>query len=486
MNDKRIGGGNAALANALVNTRIKQPVVDGTPLNTPVNTTGTTQVDTPVTESLQKQAQQPATDHISSTPLIPAAHKKDALTAAQAMAVVKELARSFDCSDERVLVRRLTALTSIADIAPILPGGLDMLGVPSLERPLVAMFKTSLPDFDGVAPGSVKHALITAFGPLGDLIYGADALGLQKRADVVKASAEQVKEFRADLGGAKNLDDILAVAKSWREQPLPAQCRNELMKAMMNQASGKDTKPFEAAAAWYRDSTKLHPTHAADEIGREFFLVCLNKSGKLEESITEARSYIQSMVNGTFKPSLDIGTKTPQVNGEVLAGVGKAFKLVEETIKKGTPLSPGLQAAIDTELGYGPAKPAPANLDYAKAALEVSTRYYEAGFAQDFEYYPGIVSVYNNYEKGDASRAERLAPMVWQSCERAGGKEAKDYWCLSTQTELSLILNKNPELLELLPRMLERADVGWMLSSTVAKMSTLCEARDKAGQDTRA
>jgi hypothetical protein len=468
-------GGAAASINARLRTEQpnttkpigdakKTGVVDA-PSSTGTTTTGTT------------------TDQISSTPLIPSGQKKDVLSAQQATALVKELARSFDCTDERQLIRRLTTLTDIADIAPALPGGIGALGVPVADG--IAPFQVRGTDVEGIAPGSVKAALVNAFGPLGDLIYGANADSLIKRANEVKETATNVKQFRAELGDAKNLDALLAVADTWRDQPLPAQCKNELMKAMMNQASGKDTKPFEAAAAWYKDSVARHPAHAADEIGREFYIVCLNKAGRLEDSLVEARSYIASMTGGSFVPSLDVVRKAPQVNGEVLAGLGKAFKLVEESIKKGAPLSDTLKKAIETELGFEDGK-VPVGFDYAKAALEISTRYYEAGFAQDFEYYPGIVSVYNNYEQGDAERAERLAPMVWQSCERAGGKEAKDYWCLSTQTELSLILNKNADLLELLPRMLGRADVGWMLSSTVSKMSTLAASRDAAGQDTRA
>lgn len=488
MNDKRIGGGGA---DAIIKARIAQKeVAKETPA--PTATTTTTATSTTATTAT-------TTDQLTSAPLIPAAHKKDVLTAAQAMGVVKELSRAFDCKDERQLIKRLTSLTTIADIAPTLPGGLGTLGVPLLDGASTSIsisksnlkLNLNLPELDGLVPGSVKAALVSSFGPLGDLVYGAEAKELAQRTDQVKVAAAEVKAFRTGLADAKSLDAILAVARSWREQPLPAQCRNELMQAMMNQASGKDTKPFEAAAAWYQDSVKLHPNHAADEIGRELYIVCLNKAGRLEDSIVEARSYIASVAQsaqspGDFKPSLEVVRHAPEVNGEVLAGLGKAFKLVEESIKKGTPLSPQLQEAIAHELGFQSASKVPPGFDFAKGALEVSTRYYEAGFAQDFEYYPGIVSVYNNYEKGDAARAERLAPMVWQSCERAGGKEANDYWCLSTQTELSLILNKNPELLELLPKMLQRADVGWMLSSTVSKMTTLCAARDKAGQDTRA
>ncbi len=438
-----------------------------------------TTATTPVTEVTKKQGTGAVTDHLSSTPILSPEAKTSVLTAQQAMAVVRELAHSYGCADERQLLRRLTSLTSLADAAPTLPGGLATLGVPQLAT-------VGGPGLKGQVPGSVQEALTKTFGPLGDLIYGAHAEQLKLRSDDVKAAAAQVKQFRGELVGATTLEAVLDVARTWRDQPLPAQCRNELMKAMMNLASGKDIKPFEAAVQWYRDSTARHPTHAADEIGREFFIVCLNKAGRLEESILEARNYIASVTQGEFNPSTALTHPAPEVNGEVLAGLGKAFKLVEESIRKGTPLSPTLKSAIETELGYQDASKVPAGLDYAKAALEVSTRYYEAGFAQDFEYYPGIVSVYNNYEKGDPERAERLAPMVWQSCERAGGKEAGDYWCLSTQTELSLILNKNADLLELLPKMLSRADVGWMLSSTVSKMSTLCAARDRAGNDTRA
>lgn len=444
-------------------------------------------VTTPVVKPTALQGPTTIADQLSSAPIIPADAKKSVLTAQQAIAVVRELARAYDCADERQLLRRLTSLTDITETAPSLPGGLATLGVPLVEGTAgTTTSAVARPTIKGVVPGSVQAALTSTFGPIGDLIYGADAIALRDRADDVKTAAAQVKQFRSELGGATTLDAILDVAKTWRDEPLPAQCRNELMKAMMNQASGKDIKPFEAAVAWYRDSTARHPTHAVDEIGREFFIVCLNKAGRLEESIVEARSYISSVTQGEFNPTVALTHPAPEVNGEVLAGLGKAFKLVEESIRKGTPLSPTLQRAIETELGYDDPSKVPASLDYAKAALEVSTRYYEAGFAQDFEYYPGIVSVYNNYEKGDVDRAERLAPMVWQSCERAGGKEAADYWCLSTQTELSLILNKNAELLELLPKMLARADVGWMLSSTVSKMSTLCAARDQAGADTRA
>jgi hypothetical protein len=472
MNDKRL---NATTSGALPKRIVQQPITPAV-------------VDQPTTESVDPVKKKPvvATDHVSSTPIVPTADQKQVFGAQHAAAVVKELARSFDCTDERQLIRRLDVLTMLGDIAPSVPGGLQMLGVPFAHGlHLEAPWKPALPELVGVAPASVKAALVTAFGPLGDLIYGADAQGIRDRAAEIKTAATNVKQFRTDLGNATTLDALMDVAKSWRDTTLPTQCRNELMKAIMNQASGKDTKPFQVAAEWYQESTKRHPTHAADEIGRELFIVCLNKAGRVEDSIREAKRHVNAVASEhVFRPLASGARPGPEVNGEVLAGLGKAFKLIEEGLRKGTPLSDFMRAQINEELGVTANSTAP--LDYAKAALDISTAYYEAGFRQDFEYYPGIVSVYNNYEKGDAARAEGLAPMVWQACERAGGKEASDYWCLSTQTELSLILNKNSDLLELLPRMLARADVSWMLSSSVAKMTTLCAARDAAGQDTRA
>jgi hypothetical protein len=336
------------------------------------------------------------------------------------------------------------------------------------------------------ALAAAQKTLQARFGPMGGLMYLQDAKDLLKQQPDIAKAATELKEFRAQLSGCKTLPQLLELADKSAGQPLPAICRNEMMKAMMSQATGKDKTAWVAAANFWEKTVAGNPNYKSDDFGREYYIVCLNKSGRAAESITHAREYVTDTASRslgaraqTASPAL-LATQ-PGVNGEVLAGLGKAFHILADEAKKG-PLSPEQQKLILSELKLDPAKSK--DVDFAKAALDISTRYYHAGLSSDFEYYPGIVTIYNHYEMGEPDKANRLLPLVLDACERAGGKNTPDYWCLTTQVEVSLMAGKNDLLAAVLPKMLQKANVGWELSTTLDKMQMLAKVRDGKGEDT--
>lgn len=70
---------------------------------------------------------------------------------------------------------------------------------------------------------------------------------------------------------------MLELADKSAGQPLPAICRNEMMKAIMSQATGKDKTAWEAAANFWEKTVAGNPNYKSDEFGREYYIVCLNK-----------------------------------------------------------------------------------------------------------------------------------------------------------------------------------------------------------------
>jgi hypothetical protein len=320
---------------------------------------------------------------------------------------------------------------------------------------------------------------------MGDLLYGASAKDLARRRGRISGEARLIRGFRDELARQDTLAELSAFSGRWSTKPLPAFCLNELLKAFMNKAKSGDSSAWRAAAGFWETAVRRRPEYRSDEIGRELYIVALNKSGRVADSIVEAKRYIHDLTGRSARVDTSrIRPGRSPLNGEVLAGIGKAFYLIYQKAQKGEPIPGRLKRLVEKELGLKGDRGR--NLDHARAALGISTRYYEAGFVTDFEYYPGIVSVYNNYERGNVQRADQLAPLVWAATQRAGGREAKDYWCLATQVELSLIMDRRRDFADLFPRMLRRANVGWELSSTVDKMKMLVTLRERKGQDTGA
>jgi tetratricopeptide (TPR) repeat protein len=297
------------------------------------------------------------------------------------------------------------------------------------------------------------NLLVEKHGPFGDFFLAHSASTFVRRSPQIRRRNRMIKRTRDRIGRAKSVAELDRIAKQTRGQNLPALVRNELIKAYMDMASKKDPTPWARIADYWEAAARAYPDYKKEEIGREFYLVALNKQGLVDKSIAESERYIADLAGIDRKQLRGLNIRTVRnhrgrLNGEVLAALGKAYKL--------------------------------------KGDLKESTRYYETGFAVDFEYYPGINAVYNNYSLGNIARAEALAPLVWTACEQAGGLESNDYWNLATQVELALIMGKFDALAKRLPKMLTQATQSWEISSTVSNMRDLSSQRKSRGEDTRA
>ena len=170
------------------------------------------------------------------------------------------------------------------------------------------------------------------------------------------------------------------------------------------------------------------------------------------------------------------------LKGPIAEGV-LAHKLseVRDNLSRQGGLDPALTSVLSASSGLNIGS----NLLLAsRKAMEISRDCYQDGFGIDFEYYPGVNAVYNNLFLGNHEEAERLAPMVLQSCKREGGRTSTDYWNLATQVELGLIMNNPGALLDSLPRTLENAKAGWELSTTVDSIERLSQQRKMSHSDT--
>jgi hypothetical protein len=137
---------------------------------------------------------------------------------------------------------------------------------------------------------------------------------------------------------------------------------------------------------------------------------------------------------------------------------------------------PTIMSHIEAEARVAPS--ARATFDYSRAALEISTRYYESAWMQDGEYYAGINVAYNNFELGHAEYATEIARLVQLDTENHGGRLTRQYWCLATQVEASLMLEDNGQkVAELLPRMLRRGTIDWMLNTSLKQIKVLRRVR---------
>ena len=84
--------------------------------------------------------------------------------------------------------------------------------------------------------------------------------------------------------------------------------------------------------------------------------------------------------------------------------------ILADEAKKG-PLSPEQQKLILSELKLDP--PKSKDVDFAKAALDISTRYYHAGLSSDLEYYPGSGTIDDDYEIGEPDTANPAGTLPW-------------------------------------------------------------------------
>lgn len=204
------------------------------------------------------------------------------------------------------------------------------------------------------------------------------------------------------------------------------------------------------------------------DVIRELYVVALNKTKQVTKSLAVSASYI----DGDFK------------NGEVLAGVGKAFRVRALSLRKlADAYDAGDAAAIETAqsecapmMETVPTNSASARAESTKD-MESSFEAYLSGYKLAYEYYPGVNAVYNLIELGRADEADRLAHLVYLSTVRVGGKSSTDYWCLATMMELALIGSDISEVYDLLPRMLRAANSGMQINSTLAQIKRVLRNR---------
>ncbi len=175
---------------------------------------------------------------------------------------------------------------------------------------------------------------------------------------------------------------------------------------------------------------------------RELIAVALNKIGDLERSEQE----IQRLIDNGY-PS-----------GEVYAILGKVKKLEYQSTRD------------------------PQQLTDSMATLE-------KGFLTGFELYPGINLVYNSItqslveENGNIEnykKAQKLAEMVYISCEKAGGERSNDYWALVTMLEASVILESD-QTSKLLPLVLDKDAADWEIQAPIENLKNLKTQIEKYG-----
>jgi hypothetical protein len=83
--------------------------------------------------------------------------------------------------------------------------------------------------------------------------------------------------------------------------------------------------------------------------------------------------------------------------------------------------------------------------DNAQHALIQSKSNYEAGFLANFEYYPGINTVYRMQELGEHDNARNMARMVYLACLRDGARESMDSRCAATLVEAACAMGGTPQ-----------------------------------------
>lgn len=124
----------------------------------------------------------------------------------------------------------------------------------------------------------------------------------------------------------------------------------------------------------------------------------------------------------------------------------------------------------------------------ALAALDESIFNYIRGFELDpRNYYPGINAITLLIEKGDEKalkKAEQLAPLVSFAVARRGGASSTNYWDLATVLELNCISSDWVSVINILPKVLDKAGESWMLKTTLGNLMILNQARICQGHNT--
>lgn len=286
-------------------------------------------------------------------------------------------------------------------------------------------------------PQSLAVAMPTADEPPQDpmLDFFVSPMDLNERKRLIDNALTSSQAFKQALREIEGLP---------KDQALPALRALETKYGLHTLSADHTTVLFYAYKGHgsFADMTRLYETSPNQDfknsdVIREFYIVALNKTKRLGDSLRVSESYLADGF----------------VNGEVLAGMGKAYR---ELARKNS---------------------------NARTELERSYDYYLQGYLVDFEYYPGVNAVYNLIELGRKDEAEKLAQMVFFSTLRSGGKSSTDYWCLTTMMELAVITRSATEIRDMLPRVLNAAKADWEIDATLTQVKMLRSLRHNAGED---
>lgn len=252
--------------------------------------------------------------------------------------------------------------------------------------------------------------------------------------ELEKQFSDSVKKIKQEASQNK-IDALTKLAEHFSINNLTAQETTVIFYALKEQGAFKEMVEL-------YDKSKNNDFKQSVVI-RELIAVALNKTGDLKRSKEE----INDLIKDGF-PS-----------GEAYAILGKVKKIAYEEEKKDSTIT----------------------ADVAKLHLKESIDILEKGFKTGFELYPGMNLVYNSItkclveENGSSEKykkAQRLAEMVYISCEKTGGRKSDDFWTLATMLEVSVILESD-RVAKLLPLVLEKATVDWELQAPIKNLREL-------------
>ncbi|MBM3460516.1 MAG: hypothetical protein FJX76_00250 [Armatimonadetes bacterium] len=187
-------------------------------------------------------------------------------------------------------------------------------------------------------------------GPLGDFLeippeHARETIA--ERQPKVFEWAQQHGKYLAELGkllkekdGSKRkvtVDELRAFEKKQNREgvKLDPDMVTMLMEAYQDQGA------FADSARFYEEMRQKNDYLPSYEIPREYYIVCLNKQKKVKESIRESEAYINERVQtvhhgpmGFIEASRRNIYRNLGINGEVLGGMGKAYKMVYQEAEK--------------------------------------------------------------------------------------------------------------------------------------------------------
>lgn len=240
------------------------------------------------------------------------------------------------------------------------------------HAPVINVNQTKDPDLLGLATATPANDELSStfinplatvdpkeISPIGDLLSTSpEEIGktLASRQDQIKAFAAKSKAFNTEFddltkvkdakGNIVRNNDGSAKAKDVPVEQLNAFASRfskpggeKLTAGQMSQVmeAYKDRGHFSELSDFYEKMRTNQPTLGKYEIPREHYIVSLNKQKRIKESIQESEALINERVEevnhgpmGFLEASRRNTYRDLGINGEVLAGLGKAYKLVHQ------------------------------------------------------------------------------------------------------------------------------------------------------------